>query len=134
MATTNLDALELDTTLTVDGASTLTGAVTATGGVTGDVTGDVTGTLTGAVVATTITASSTLAVTGASTLTGETNVTGVFGKGTAAQLGGPDDVATSYDWLYCDGTDVKVAGIMMYDTTTADWRRVYLDNGTLTAV
>lgn len=38
------------TTLAVTGVSTLTGAVTATGGVTGDLTGNVTGNLTGDVI------------------------------------------------------------------------------------
>ncbi len=40
--------LNVDGTLVVDSTSTLTGAVTASGGVTGDVTGDVTGTATNA--------------------------------------------------------------------------------------
>ena len=55
--------LELSSTLSVAGASTLTGAVTATGGVVGDLTGNITGTapagtLTGATLASGVTASS----------------------------------------------------------------------------
>lgn len=40
MATTNLDALELSSTLAVTGAATFTAAIAANGGITGDVTGE----------------------------------------------------------------------------------------------
>jgi hypothetical protein len=59
--------LELSSTLSVAGASTLTGAVTATGGVVGNLTGDITGTapagtLTGATLASNVLASSLTSV------------------------------------------------------------------------
>lgn len=123
--------IDTDGTLTVDGASTLTGAITASS----------TLGLAGAA-----TLASTLAVTGASTLTGAVTGAGAmtvsgegrfgsyFGVGSAAIMASPDDYATTYSWMYCDGTNVKLPALMLYDTTTEAYRVVYLDGGTLTIV
>lgn len=68
----NIKIANVSGTLTVDGASTLTGAVTApagvTGAITGNVTGDVTGDLTGNVDGEVRNARQTLTISGAITL------------------------------------------------------------------
>jgi hypothetical protein len=105
--------IETAGTLTVDGASTLTGAATL---------------------------ASTISVTGASTLAGAVAIAGAASTATytglcvtSAIMGSPAGLGSQdYSWMYFDGTNIKAAGITLYDTTAADFVNLYMDNGTLT--
>lgn len=124
-AQTFTGATSCASTLAVTGASTLTGAVSCMSTLYASSDCDFDGALSLAGAAT---LDSTLAVSG------ESRMGGVFGVGSAAVLAAIDDNTDSYGWLYCDGTNVKMSSIMLYDHGTSAWRNCYLLNGTLTAV
>jgi hypothetical protein len=58
----------------------------------------------------------------------------LFGVGTVAKFAAPDHYADDYSWMYLDGTQIKAAGLCLYDHHTNAYRSVYLNNGTMTAV
>jgi hypothetical protein len=102
------DNWEVAGTLTVTGASTLTGNVAVTG---------------------------TSTLTGNTSVTGTTTCTGLLTTGNIEANTGASDYLTTYSWMNLDGVNpITFDTIRLYDHKTVAFRQVYLYDGSLVAV